>query len=100
MIAMSGQREIELNAHRRARPGAQKTDRVARAARGGLAVERPGDRLEERGLARPVRADDTGEAKVELHPRVRVLTEVHEVERVESHSLSAIVMVDASTCSA
>ena len=88
-IPMSAQLEVELDFHRRARRRAIGADRLARAARGRHAVQRPRNALEDRRLAGAVRADDAGDAGVELDPRVDVLAEVAEPDAVDPHQASA-----------
>src|SRR3982751_3407888 len=83
---MTGKLEVELHAHWRAPSRAREADGVTRAARRGVAVQRPGDRLEQRRLPGPVGADDAGKARVERDDGVRVLAEVLRLDAVESHS--------------
>ena len=79
---MGAEDEIKLDFDRGARTGAHEADGVAIAADRLIAVERPGDRFENRRLAGAVGPDDSGEAALETYLRLRVLTEVGEPETI------------------
>src|SRR5215207_248964 len=82
---MAAQLEVELHLHARVRPRTQGTQRLLLATRRVLPIQRPGDRLEQRRLARAVRTDDPRQPGVERDERVAVLAEVREPEAVEAH---------------
>jgi hypothetical protein len=88
-IAMGAKLEIELDLHLSARPGPHEPDGVPVAANSRIPVERPRDRFENRGLAGAVRTDDAGESSPELELRPYVLTEVGELETIESHAMAS-----------
>src|SRR4029079_15205218 len=83
--------EVEIDLYRRARAGAVRPNRFARAARRRHAVERPGNRLEDRGLSRAVRADDPRDARLELDVSVDVLAKVRELQAVQAHQTSSSI---------
>src|SRR3954470_7178285 len=85
---MAAEFEVQLDTDLRPRAGAIEANRVAGAARRGRSVQRPRNSLENRGFAGPVRADDAREAGIEDDPRVRVLPEVAEAQRVQMHDLT------------
>src|SRR5204862_58382 len=61
--------------------------RVLVAARGGIAVHRPGDRFEQRGLAGAVWSDDAGDAVAEHDLGVGMLAEVGEPQALQLHAV-------------
>jgi hypothetical protein len=77
-IRMATERELELDAHRRARFRAQIADGIFIAARRRIAVDRPRDPLQQRRLAGAVGTDDTGDAVAEHNFGIRVLAEIDE----------------------
>ena len=62
-----------------------RADPFARAPRCWVAVQGPGNGLEDGGLSRTVRADDAGEPNVELDGRVEMLPEVAEMQPMQTH---------------
>src|SRR5437773_2812058 len=83
--------ELELDAHGRARLRAQVANRFLVTPGGEIAVDRPGNRLEQRRLAGAVGPDDPGDAVAEHDLRVGVLPEVDEAEALQLHAgLSAL----------
>jgi hypothetical protein len=102
-VLVPAKAELELHLH--ARPGLrpQVADRIAIAPRRHIAVNGPRDRLEQRGLARSVRADDPGEPVAERDFGVGVLAEIDETQAVQLHgpasppaSAAASAAADAS----
>ncbi len=75
--------------------GADPPDRILVPARRLRAVQRPRDRLEDRGLPGPVGADDPCDAGAELELGVGVLPEVHQAQPVQLHQAGS----SRSTCS-
>ena len=75
-VLVGAEREVELDLHPGARRRPAAANGLPAAARGRHAVHRPGDGLEQGGLARAVGADDAGEAGAELELGVLVLAEV------------------------
>src|SRR6185437_12642998 len=77
-IAMAAEVELQLHPHGSAPTGAREADRIAGAARGGIPVDGPRDRFEDRRLPRSIGTNDSREPRVELDAGVRVLPEVGE----------------------
>src|SRR5438128_3928273 len=79
--------EPELEVHLDPRPAlrAQPADRVLVPAHRLRAVQRPGDRLEDRRLPGAVRPDDPRDPRTELELGIGVLPEVHEAEAQQLH---------------
>ncbi len=84
-IVMGAEPELHLDFDLGARRSPAAADRVTAAPGGWHPVHRPGDRLEDRGLPRPIRPDDTGEAGTQLELGVLVLAEIDEAEAVDPH---------------
>src|SRR5207247_2984994 len=80
VIAVPREVKIELDTDTGTRRGTQRANAFLRSPHGRSAIERPGDRLEDRGLSGPVRADYPGKAGVEVDSCVSVLPEVAEVD--------------------
>src|SRR5262249_52960379 len=87
-ITMGPKPEVQLHLDPGARRRRAAPDRVTVAARGGGAVHRPGDGLEQGGLAGTVRADHAGEAGLELERGIGVLPEVDEAKAIDLHQAS------------
>src|SRR5579864_5643121 len=83
---MAAKLEVELHPYGGTRARTIPPDRLARAAGRGRSIERPRNRLENGRFAGAVRADDAGQAGVELDERVGVLPKVAQAEGVEAHS--------------
>src|SRR6185503_11227647 len=97
----AGEIEVQLDLHACASGCGERTHVLALAADRGHAVQRPRDALEDRRLARAVRADDAGKPRVEVDAGVDVEPEVGETEMIQSHGVSgsvttAAVVVNAS----
>ncbi len=88
-ILVGAEGELELDLHPRARRRAATADGLPAAARRRHAVHRPGDGLEQRGLAGAVGADDAREARAELEIGVLVLAEIAEPQPVDLHQAPA-----------
>src|SRR3954468_2432144 len=82
---MAADLDVELTLPPRVRAGAQRADRLLLSARRILPIERPRDRLEQRGLSRAVRTEDARQPRLEGDEGVDVLAEVREPECVEPH---------------
>src|SRR4029077_6696074 len=94
-VRVAAESELELDTNRRARFRAQVADRVFVAARGGIAVNRPGDRLQQRRLAGAVGPDDAGDAVAEDDLGVGMLAEVHKPQPVQLHPVPPPVSLSA-----
>ena len=71
-VFVPAQPELELDFHVRPALGREPADGFAVAARRRRPVDRPGQRLQQRGLARPVRPEDARNAGAELDRCVQV----------------------------
>src|SRR3989475_10629525 len=92
--------EAELEVHLDARPTlrAEPADRVLVPAHRLHAVQRPGDRLEDRRLAGAVRPDDPRDPGTELELGIGVLAEVHEAEPQQLHQVPPPSSPSRPTC--
>ena len=90
-IAVRAELEFQFRADRCTWRGTVELDRLSRAARDRVAVQRPGNAFQNRRLARTVRPDDAGETILELDQRVDMLPEVLQPECAQSHGASGPV---------
>src|SRR5207244_967728 len=92
--------ESELEVHLDARPTlrAEPADRVLVSTHRLHAVQRPGDRLEDRRLAGAVRPDDPRDPGTELELGIGVLAEVHEAEPQQLHQVPPPSSPSRPTC--
>ena len=88
-IGMRAKAEFQLDQHLGACLRAQVADRVLVAARRGIAVNRPGDRLEQGGLAGAVGADDACDSIAKRNFGIGVLPEIHEPQPMQLHGDSS-----------
>src|SRR5438477_3390993 len=86
---MRAEAEFQLDQDLRARLRPQVADRILVAARGDIAVNRPGDRLEQGGLAGAVGADDAGDSVAKRNLGIGVLAEVDEPQPMQLHGDSS-----------
>ena len=86
-VMLAPQAELELDAHRRAPGRPVESERLLHSARGRGAVDRPGYRLEDCGLARAVGTDDSGKPGPEIQYGIDVLAEVREGEPGQPHRI-------------
>ncbi len=84
-VLVGAQPEVELHLHARAALRAEPADRVLVAADRLRAIDRPGDRLEQRRLPGAVGPEDSGDAGPEFELGVGMLPEVDEAEPVQFH---------------
>jgi hypothetical protein len=80
-VATVAQLELQLHAHLRAALRPQKAQRVRALPQRARPVQRPQYRLQQRGLARAVRADNRRDARLKSHLRVGVLAKVLQLQR-------------------
>src|SRR5689334_11146707 len=85
-IAVRPQLELELDFYGRASTRSDEANRIAIATDGGVAVQRPRNRLQNRRLAGAVRTNDAGKTALESDPGARMLTEIGEPEFVQPHA--------------
>ena len=88
LVRAEGELELHLDLGSGRRVPA--ANRLPAAPRGGHPVHRPRDRLEQRGLPRPVGSDDAGEAGAELEVGQLVLAEVREPNPLDAHQPAAV----------
>src|SRR2546427_1673053 len=84
-ILVRAEPELELHLDAGSALRAEPADRVLVPAHRLYAVQRPGDRLEDGGLAGAVRPDDPRDPGTKLELGIGVLPEVHEAEPQQLH---------------
>src|SRR5262245_53653786 len=88
-VLVRSQREVEGDLHARPARGAVPPDRVLVAAHRLHAVDRPGDRFEQRRFPRPVGTDDAGDPGPKLDLGLGELPEVLEPQPLQLHQAAS-----------
>src|SRR6266702_3200926 len=97
---MRAQLEIELDFDWGTRSRSHEADGLTISTNRWVPVQRPGDRLENRGFAGAVGSDDSGQTRSELDLRLRVLTEVGELDAIQSQAAPSTSSAGPATRSA